>query len=84
MMARWDLWSLERDLPRLRTPLTLVVGSNDRTIRPADALRVRALVPKAEVISLPGLGHLAHEERPDLIAGIILRVARAQLVLAAA
>src|SRR5271165_3308749 len=71
MMARWDLPALERDLPRLQVPLTLVVGSNDRTIPPADALRVRALLPDAEVISLPGLGHLAHEEDPAAVATVV-------------
>jgi magnesium chelatase accessory protein len=38
---------------------------------PASAERVRALVPGARIEHLPGLGHLAHEERPDLVAAII-------------
>lgn len=71
MMAQWDLPGLARDLPRLRTPLVLVVGSQDRTIPPADAERVRSLLPRAEIVVLPGLGHLAHEERPDLVAASI-------------
>jgi magnesium chelatase accessory protein len=73
MMASWDLHSLHRDLPRLRTRLLLVTGRNDRTISPAEALRVRALVPGSEVVSLPGLGHLAHEERPGEVAALITR-----------
>lgn len=72
MMANWDLQALVRDLPRLRTPLTLVVGANDRAIRPAEARRVSALVPDVTQIRLPRLGHLAHEEDPARIAGIIL------------
>lgn len=71
MMAAWDLHALARDLPRLPVPILLVVGENDRTIPPSDAERVRALVPRAEIVRLPGLGHLAHEERPDLVADII-------------
>jgi magnesium chelatase accessory protein len=83
MMAHWDLAPLVRDLPRLMTPLLLVTGANDRSIRPSDAPRVRRLVPGAIVESLPKLGHLAHEERPDLAAALVLRLARETGVLAA-
>ena len=31
-------------------------------------------------MALPGLGHLAHEERPDLVADIILRLAEVEAV----
>lgn len=75
MMAAWDLHPLARALPRLAAPLTLVVGENDRTIPPADALRVRAILPAARIITLPRLGHLAHEEDPAAAAGIILDAA---------
>jgi magnesium chelatase accessory protein len=76
MMANWDLRPLARDLPRLRTHLLLITGSNDRTIPPSDSARVRALVPGAELVSLPGLGHLAHEEQPARIAALIRGLAR--------
>lgn len=75
MMANWDLESLARDIPKLRVPLKLLAASNDRTISAADAQRVRALVPSAEVIRLDGLGHLAHEESPQLVADEIVRIA---------
>lgn len=71
MMAAWDLHPLARALPRLLVPLTLVVGENDLTIPPSDAQRVRAIVPTARIISLPDLGHLAHEEDPSTVAEII-------------
>jgi magnesium chelatase accessory protein len=83
MMAHWDLAPLVRDLPRLTTPLLLVTGANDRSVNPSEARRLRRLVPSASVESLPGLGHLAHEERPDLAAALILRTARASGVLPA-
>jgi magnesium chelatase accessory protein len=76
MMAHWDLQPLRRDLPRLKPPLLLVVGGNDRTVPPAEARRVRALLPSAEPVELPALGHLAHEERPDLVARLLLDRAR--------
>lgn len=72
MMANWDLRPLEHDLPRLKTPLVLVSGSRDRTLPPSEVERVRALLPAAKVISLPGLGHLAHEEQPRTIADLLI------------
>ncbi len=78
MMANWDLRPLERDMQRLATPLILVVGSQDRTIRPADAERVRASVPGARIVTLPGLGHLAHEERPEIVADLLFSLLPSQ------
>ncbi len=75
MMANWDLTSLERDLPRLQTPLTLIVAERDGMVRPAEGRRVQALLPQAEILTLPGLGHLAHEEDPQSVIDLILRVA---------
>ena len=74
-MAHWDLQSLSRELPALSPRLTLVVGDADRTIPPADVGRVCRLLPRARVINLPRLGHLAHEERADMVAEIIESVA---------
>lgn len=75
MMARWDLTSLARDLPRLAPHLVLVVGAEDRFVSPVEAVRVQRLVPGSELISLAGSGHLAHEERPAEIAEILMQVA---------
>ena len=75
MMANWNLRSLRTDLPRLQTPLVLIVGGNDRTIPPTDATEVRGLLPGARILALPGLGHLAHEEKPELCATVICEAA---------
>jgi magnesium chelatase accessory protein len=83
MMANWNLSALERDLPRLKTPLHLLVGSRDRTIAPERAFDLRRLLPQTRVEQLPGLGHLAHEERPNEIADRIVEIARAHAVLGA-
>lgn len=71
MMANWDLVPLMRDLPRLTAKLTLAGAEADRAVPPADAARAAALVPGARAVVLPGCGHLAHEERPGLVAGLI-------------
>ena len=73
MMGQWDPRPLERELPSLAVPLRLIVGAEDRMILPGEATRVRRLVPRAELIQLPRLGHLAHEEAPEQIAALILR-----------
>lgn len=75
MMAAWDLHALARTLPRLATPLLLVAGAGDRTIAPEQSRRVQQMLPPGLVrrTVLPGLGHLAHEERPELVAPLILR-----------
>jgi magnesium chelatase accessory protein len=79
MMANWDLAPLLRDLPRLDAALLLAVGANDRTIAPSKARRIAALVPGARIETLPGLGHLMHEERPDLVAPLLLRALQAEM-----
>lgn len=76
MMANWQLAPLWEDLPRLAPALRLVVGGNDLTVPPDQAWRVAARVPGATVRSLPGLGHLAHEEQPHDVAGLIAGYAR--------
>jgi magnesium chelatase accessory protein len=71
MMTNWRLDTLEQELARLTPALVLVAADNDRTISPRDAARVRSRVPTARIVSLPGLGHLAHEEAPEIVADII-------------
>jgi magnesium chelatase accessory protein len=75
MMANWRLQPLLHGLPRLETNLLLLVADNDRLIAPDVARRVREIVPRATIEHLPGLGHLAHEERPQLVADLIVRYA---------
>jgi magnesium chelatase accessory protein len=77
MMANWDLDDLARDLPHLRTRLLIVIGGNDLMVPPQEQRRVRALVPGAEMLVLPRLGHLAHEEQPEEIADLLIRLADA-------
>ncbi len=76
MMANWRLDLLARDLPRLSTPLLLIAAQGDTTVPPQQADRVQAICPQAQVVRLPSLGHLAHEERPRTAAALLLRAAR--------
>lgn len=81
MMANWNLDRLEADLPELTTPLLMIVGARDRSVPPAQACRVQAMAPHVEVTTMPGLGHLAHEEAPGKTADLILEFARRAKVL---
>lgn len=76
MMANWDLQALQRALPRLQPALVLVAAAKDQAIPPRQAHAVHALLPRARVVELPDLGHLAHEERPDEVAALVLDAAR--------
>ncbi len=78
MMARWDLDGLARDLPLLAVPLTLVAAAGDRAVPPGTAIAVKARLPSAEIRTLKGVGHLAHEERPGLILDLLLDLTRAE------
>lgn len=71
MMAAWDLSALQRDLHRLRLPLHLVAAERDRTVPPEQAAQLARTLPHAQLHRLAGLGHLAHEEAPERVAGLI-------------
>jgi magnesium chelatase accessory protein len=75
MMANWRLQPLLHDLPRLQPTLLLVAAEGDRSISPDVARQVREILPHAIIERLPGLGHLAHEEQPEMIADLIERYA---------
>lgn len=73
LMASWDLQPLADWLPRMPVPLQLQVGLRDRMLPPAHADRVQALLPQAQRVDLPGLGHLAHEEDAAAVESALAR-----------
>ena len=77
MMASWDLEALQRDLPKLKQPLTLIVGEADKAVPPEDARMIRRQLPHAVIVSMRGAGHLCHEERPEEAAQMIIDAADA-------
>ena len=74
MMAHWDLRTFWDRLRTLQDPLTLIVGSQDWIVPPSVAYRVAESLPhlrSQDIISLPNLGHLAHEEQAQWVADVI-------------
>ncbi|KAA2238060.1 alpha/beta fold hydrolase BchO [Salinarimonas soli] len=82
MMANWDLDALAAAMPGLRPPFYQIIGGNDRAVPPEEAERVRELLPASTVTYVRGLGHLAHEERPEAIVDLIQAFANQVGVLA--
>lgn len=68
MMASWDLAGLQHDLPKVATRVRLIHGAKDAAVPTSAAEQAARLIPEAELNVLAGLGHLAHEERADLVA----------------
>ena len=81
MMANWDLATLERELPKLDTPLHLLVGSKDRAVPPKSAFDIRRRASRARITTLPGLGHLAHEENPAMLVERLISIARDHAII---
>jgi magnesium chelatase accessory protein len=72
MMAQWRLDALLRRLPDNPARTTLIVGDRDLAVPPGTSHEAAALMRAADVVTLAGLGHLAHEEDPATVAGIVM------------
>ena len=57
-------------LPSLEVPVTLAVGERDEKFR-AIAERMAGVLPRAEVVVIPGAGHAAQLEAPDAVASLL-------------
>lgn len=72
MMARWDIDPLLARLPEIEAHVTLITGDQDGTVPPDVSAKAQARLPQADLVTLEGLGHLAHEEAPERIETAIL------------
>lgn len=66
MLPEWE---------RLNIPVTVVQGSADKIVDPANLDFARKVLAdkQAEIISLPGAGHLVRFQRPELVKEILLK-----------
>ena len=67
MMAQWDLDPLLDALPEIDVPVLLITGAQDKAVPPETSVEAARTLPCADVINLPGLGHLAHEEAAETV-----------------
>jgi pimeloyl-ACP methyl ester carboxylesterase len=66
------------DLGPIDCPVRIVYGTRDRIIPwPGHYVRLRRMLPDAEFVALPGLGHLPMWEDPGLVARTILEISAA-------
>ena len=70
-MASWNLDRLHRDAARHDAPVLLLAGDRDGTVPPSVSRDFAPRLPDARLERLAGLGHLAHEEAPDRVAGAL-------------
>lgn len=72
MMAQWDLEGLLGRLPQIAAETLFIVGDKDKAVPPAVSEKAAAKMPNARCTTLPGLGHLAHEEDAGAVAKLVL------------
>ena len=76
MMANWNLHALLPELSNVETTFSSIVANNDKTIPPNDAHRLGQYIKDYKLYEIDDLGHLAHEENPQMIARIISSLVR--------
>lgn len=74
MMSQWTLDGLLARLDKIDCPVHLIAGLNDKAVPPQVSRDAIQKIAKARLTELPDLGHLAHEEDPQAIADIILKM----------
>ena len=74
--AFWPLGNtrLEKRLPLIAAPTLLIWGEQDQIVPRGYADRfAREIGGRAEIVTIPGAGHLAELDKPDEVAAAILR-----------
>jgi 3-oxoadipate enol-lactonase len=73
-VLREGLWGFDVTdrVPEIRIPALVVVGERDRVIPPSEGRALAAQLPRAELVTIPGVGHLGYAERPaDFNAAVL-------------
>jgi pimeloyl-ACP methyl ester carboxylesterase len=67
IVRRWyaDMAGLRAKLEGIAIPTLLLWGDRDRAVAIASSRKLRRVLPQAELVVLPGAGHLLFEEMPD-------------------
>lgn len=67
-----ELGGLAGGLADLPVPVTVVYGTNDRIVSPAEGAALGRAIPGARVVAVEGAGHLLPHERPEVVASAVL------------
>jgi pimeloyl-ACP methyl ester carboxylesterase len=70
-----ELPAIAARLDRTDVPAVVVIGDADRVVSPASQEALASRLRRAEVIRVPGYGHLLPREAPDVVADAIRRAA---------
>jgi 4,5:9,10-diseco-3-hydroxy-5,9,17-trioxoandrosta-1(10),2-diene-4-oate hydrolase len=76
IVARWreDMVTLRAQLGALvEVPTLLVWGDRDRAVGLQSATELRRSLPRAELVTLSGVGHIAFEEVPEAVNSTVAR-----------
>lgn len=71
MMSQWNLDRLLAQLNTVDTPCLFIASTRDRTVPCADVKATSERMLNTAYHELNGLGHLAHEEDPQKVAGLL-------------
>jgi pimeloyl-ACP methyl ester carboxylesterase len=69
-----ELPGLEARLPTIRAPTTVLAGTADRVVPIRSARRLAQQIPQARLVAIRGGHHLLHQQRPTVLAQVILSV----------
>ena len=70
-----DIQAIQRQYPRFRVPLEILVGSEDGIVEPArHGRRLAAIVPGARLTELAATGHMLHHARPEALVAAVSRL----------
>ncbi len=76
VMAQWNVDTLLRQLPQIKTPCLLITAENDHAVPPDVSDRAATQLPNAQRRHIPQHGHLVHEEAAPLVAAHITEFLR--------
>ncbi len=72
MMAQWRIDRLMARAAQLKVRTLLLATAGDRVVPPNVSRQAAGMLPQADFVELPGLGHLAHEEDAATVAATIM------------
>ncbi|TAG13075.1 MAG: alpha/beta fold hydrolase [Rhodobacterales bacterium] len=71
MMAQWRIDRLMARAPQLTARTLLLATAGDRIVPPRVSKQAAAMLPRADYLELPDLGHLAHEDHAEAVVQAI-------------